>query len=226
MFLGSCIRYLAVVLTIVIGLPASVSAQYCGGKLEYIIRDKTGAIIDALDVRLENISASHPQIDQIGINFLFYTLVRGTGNNDVYALQQEKFRKNKHNRFELVGKGMTDMSEENKAKHKPGNVESIDQSTFAIRMGCGLPFAEMTLKYGGDVMTLRFLNVRELDGYIDSLPFQKGTFEVDIEAVYKDYPNDKSKLNTIGLRSGNSILLPYYAKSGDLIAAENWKQVN
>lgn len=111
------------------------------------------------------------------------------------------------------------------ASRKPGNVEALRQSTFAIRMGCGLQLVELSLKYRGDVMNLRFLNVREMDAVLDAVPFRSGTFEIDFDAVYRGYPADKSKLNTKGLRSGDELLLPWHAKGNALISSDNWKKL-
>lgn len=205
-------------------LTLTASAQYCGGTLEYVVRDQNGVIIDALDVRVISLSAYHPQID-FNNSFPIHTLIRGnTSQNTLSRSQKEAIKSRGHSRHSLAGRPMSDMTEENKARHKPGNIEDVDVSTFAIRMGCGLPFAELVLEYQRDVMHLRFHNVRELDGFIDSLSFQNGTFDVDLELAYRDYPQDKSRLNMVGLRSGNNLLLPWHAKNGNLVAATNWKK--
>ncbi len=107
----------------------------------------------------------------------------------------------------------------------PDNIEGMHLSTFAIRMGCGLPLVELTLKYKGDVMKLRFVNVREMDAVLDALPFGSGTFEIDFDDVYRGYPPDKSKFNMKGLRSGKDLLLPWHAKGFALISSGNWKKV-
>jgi hypothetical protein len=53
--------------------------------------------------------------------------------------------------------------------------------SFAVRAECGMKVAQFQLKYKGDVMTIRVLNVPgdALHILLEGISFRKGTFEVD-----------------------------------------------
>jgi hypothetical protein len=54
--------------------------------------------------------------------------------------------------------------------------------SFAVRVECGMKFAQFQLKYKGEVMTIRVLNVPGDAQHIllEGIVFRKGTFEVDL----------------------------------------------
>ncbi|HEX6127051.1 MAG TPA: hypothetical protein VFZ23_16890 [Pyrinomonadaceae bacterium] len=205
--------FLFVLLNMTFAMHTFATAHYCAGTVEYVVRNQEGRLIEALDVE---VIRNGPQP--------IYTLIRLPLGADMTADQLERFNRNKHRGPILSGPPMREMSDAGKATHKPGNIEGLDISTFAIRMGCGLPLVELSLKYKGDVMNLRFVNVGEMDAVLDAVPFRSGTFEIDFSPVYHGAPGDRSRLNTSGLRNGNELLLPWHAKGFALIAAENWKR--
>ena len=90
-----------------------------------------------------------------------------------------------------------------------------------IQTQCGRRFAEAELEYENQKMVLRFLNMPpETNFFLDSLPFQEGTFEIDFKS---DMYLKNQKLNRDGLRhTGGKYFQRGTAKTGLLVAAENW----
>lgn len=186
----------------VLGSQVAADAQYCGGTLEYVVRDKNDRVMEASALEiLENKPSAA----------LAY--VRKPSRANVEAYENRKLKKR-------------NAAAEDHANRKPSNIEGMHVSTFAIRMGCGLPLLELTLKHEGEVMKLRFLNISEMDSALDSLPFQSGTFEIDFAKVYAGYPTDKSNFNMKGLESGGEIFLPWHAKGSALIDSKNWRKTS
>jgi hypothetical protein len=190
-----------VLITTVFQIPAS--AQYCGGTLQYVVRDKEDRVMDAANV----------EVIENGPRPAAFASIRPPSGANIAAYEQQKLR----------GKMKADPQDH--SGRKPGNIEGMHVSTFQIRMGCGLPLLELSLKLDGDVMNLRFVNISEMDSILDSLPFQSGTFEIDFSNVYDGYPTDKSAFNTTGLKSGDEIFLPWHAKGHALIHSKNWRKV-
>ncbi|MEQ1763434.1 MAG: hypothetical protein ABL984_09850 [Pyrinomonadaceae bacterium] len=156
-------------------LSGSVLAQYCGGRLQYLVRGNSGEVIDALDVKIVRSAITRPGEASTPVT----TRVRGTTLGKLSTTQQEKITKNRHLMYYLDA---TLAPTEGDLKYaKPDNTETVNVSTFGIAMGCGSPLAELSLEYNGKTMNLRFRNIVEFDGYIDSVPFQAGTFEADIQ---------------------------------------------
>ena len=90
-----------------------------------------------------------------------------------------------------------------------------------IKTRCGLSFAEVELEHENQKMVLRFLNSpAETNFFLDSLPFQEGTFEIDFKS---DMYLKSQKLNRDGIRHKEG---KYFqrgtARIGLLVAADNW----
>jgi hypothetical protein len=188
----------------------SVSGQYCGGMLEYVVRDQKNLIIDAKSVEI--FKHTFPADG-------FYLMPPSSG-----AIKDYELRKTRGEKGVPASQLSKADLESEKSYRKPRNIESLHLSTIAIRMGCGLQLVELSLKYDGDLMKLRFVNVREMDAVLDSVPFQSGTFEIDFDRVYNGYPTDKSNFNLEGLRSGDEFFLPWHARGNALIDSKNWRR--
>lgn len=195
------LRIIALVaITVVVQLP--LVAQYCGGTLEYVVRDKKNRLIDATAVEvIENGPAPA------------FASIRQANPATVENYKLKK-----------LDRAKTDSPSSSRLA-KPYTFEGLPVSTFVIRMGCRLDLLELSLKLDGEVMKLRFVNIRELDSVLDSLQFQNGTFEIDLEEVFIPYPVDKSNFDLNGLKSGEELFLPWHGKTRTLIAARNWKRV-
>lgn len=93
-----------------------------------------------------------------------------------------------------------------------------------IQTGCGHLSAEVGLELAGKLMLLRFRNLPgELNFFVDSLPFQEGTFEID----FKDDMGLKHlELNWEGVKDKDGKLwLHGTAQSRGLVSVNNWKRV-
>lgn len=72
--------------------------------------------------------------------------------------------------------------------------------SFSVRAECGMKVAEFQLKYKGDEMTIRVLNVPGDAQHIllDGIKFRKGTYEVDLGGRpmknVEDYSGPESKM--------------------------------
>ena len=111
-----------------------------------------------------------------------------------------------------------------KASQKSDNVERMPVSIFAV-VDCNLPLLELSLKHDGDVMNLRFVTFLDVGWVIDSLPFQPGTFEIDLAEVSRRSTDDKSIFNTTGLKFGNELIMTWHAKGFLLIDAKIWRKI-
>ena len=70
----------------------------------------------------------------------------------------------------------------------PWNYVTRDDSMKMLRVetGCGYYRVEVALKYEGHTMLLRFRGIPpELNFFVDSIPFQEGTFEIDFKSDIK-----------------------------------------
>lgn len=72
--------------------------------------------------------------------------------------------------------------------------------SFSVRAECGMKVAQFRLKYKGDEMTIRVLNVPgdALHILMDGIRFRKGTYEVDLEGRpmknVEEYTGPESKM--------------------------------
>lgn len=186
---------IAALLLIIGGTTSQTYGQRCGGDFVYWVRDQNGDLID-----------------------------------DKNKLEMKYVRSNP-----TTGGEVTKVSEEllglvNLVKHAiDENVVTPDERTewmkvLRIQTHCGLRFAEVALEYENHKMVLRFHNMPpETNFFLDSLPFQDGTFEIDFQS---DMSLKSVKLNREGLRGKEG---KYFhrgvAKTQLLVAAENWNKI-
>ena len=106
-------------------------------------------------------------------------------------------------------------------KDNIAGVESIKGVGFQTH--CGKRLVEVMLQIESRVMLLRFHNLPpEIDFFVDSLPFQEGTFEIDFK---REMRLTGQELNREGLRDKDgNLLLGGTARSGYLVAASSWKK--
>jgi hypothetical protein len=101
------------------------------------------------------------------------------------------------------------------------DVDSI--KTVRFPTGCGVYLAEVALEIEGRLMLLRFHHIpMELNFFIDSLPFQEGTFEIDFKSNTR---LEGMELNREGLKcKEGKCVLRDVAQAGYLVSATNWKR--
>jgi len=106
-------------------------------------------------------------------------------------------------------------------KESVAGVESIKAVGFQTH--CGKRLVEVVLQIESRVMLLRFHNLpAETNFFVDSLPFQEGTFEIDFKGEMRLAGQE---LNREGLRDKDgNLLLGGTARVGYLVAANSWKK--
>lgn len=130
-------------------LSAHVYAQRCAGHLLLVLRDKEGTIMDTQNVRLRYLK-NGPSIYE----------------DDQISLQSAQLIRYKFE--ERMG-----------GPDKPSD-RSDSIKVLRIFTGCGIKLVEAALEYDNQHMLLRFRNVpAELDFFVDSVPFRRGTYEID-----------------------------------------------
>lgn len=119
--------------------------------------------------------------------------------------------------FKVVRIGKTEYG----TKASVSGIESI--KTVFIQTHCGVSLAEVRLQIESRVMLLRFHNLpAETNFFVDSLPFQEGTFEIDFK---DDMSLGSQEFNRAGLKDKDGkLLLHGIAQSGYLVSAKNWKR--
>lgn len=95
--------------------------------------------------------------------------------------------------------------------------------TVGFETYCGLRLVEVMLQIERREMLLRFHNLpADTNFYVDSLPFQEGTFEIDFK---RDIRLEGQELNREGLRDKDgNLLFRGTARAGYLVSANNWKR--
>ena len=185
----------AALLLIFGGTTVQIYAQRCGGDFVYWVRDQNGDLIADKEKLEMKYQRPHP-----------------TTGEPVTKVGEELFGP-----VHLV-------------KHPiEENVVTPDERTewvkvLRIQTQCGLRFAEVGLEYANQKMVLRFLNMPpETNFFLDSLPFQEGTFEIDFKS---DMYLKSVKLNREGLRGKEGKHFQRgTARHGLLVAAENWTKI-
>jgi len=114
----------------------------------------------------------------------------------------------------------TEPVSESGKKNSAGDTDPV--KIVRVKTGCGLALAEVGLEIEGRVMLLRFYNLPgETNFYVDSLPFQEGTFEIDFK---RQMGLGNQELNREGLRDTDGrLFLRGTAHAGYLVSANNWK---
>ncbi len=95
--------------------------------------------------------------------------------------------------------------------------------TVRFPTGCGVYLAEVALEVEGRLMLLRFHHIpMELNFFVDSLPFQEGTFEIDFKSSME---LGGMELNCEGLKGKDGkLVLRDIARAGRLVSATNWER--
>ena len=168
-------------------------AQRCGGDLVYFLRNTKGQIIQEEKVDLRYVQNSG--------SFYARDLITGNGYQVLGAVY-------------LVRRPIDE------------TVITPDERTervkaLAFRTFCGLSFVEIQLEHEHQTMVLRFHNLpAETNFFMDSLPFQEGTFEIDFKS---DMSLKNQKLNHEGIKTkGGKYFLRSAARMGFLVSADNW----
>ena len=103
--------------------------------------------------------------------------------------------------------------------------------TIMFSTECGKPFVHVELEYNGMRMYLVFKNVpSELNFYVDSLPFQEGRFQIDLEPNGPSYDEHRTPPmvqipDMILLTAKERNESPYFRGLVDrpVVSSENWK---
>lgn len=186
---------IAALLLILAGTTSQTYAQRCGGDFVYFVRNQKGDLIDDK----EKLIMRHQKYS--------------TASREMVTKVEDQMFTPVH----LV-------------KHPiDEKVVTPDEHTewvkvLRIQTQCGREFAEVELEYEDQKMVLRFHNMPpETNFFLDSLPFQEGTFEIDFKS---DMYLKSMKLNREGLRHKEG---KYFqrgtARHGFLVAAENWTKI-
>lgn len=185
------VSFIAALILIFGGTSVETYAQRCGGDFRYFLRDEKGALVAGETIHLK------------------YFRENRTGNDSVTPGEDRLVSTDHMTRYPVAG-----------------NVMQPDASTQFVRVfwagtGCGVKFMEAALEHENQIMVLRFHNLPgEANFFIDSLPFQEGTFEIDFKS---DMTLKNQKLNREGLKSKEGeYFLRTTAEFGILVSAENW----
>ncbi len=187
---------IAALILVLGGTTVKTYAQRCGGDLTYFLRNTKGEIIDEekIDLRyVQNSGAYYPK-----------DLITFTGGQVLGSVYLGRY-----------GIDQTVINPE-KRSERTDWVKILRFTT-----ACGKSLIEIELEHENQIMLIRFLNIpAETNFFVDSIPFQAGTFEMDFKS---DMSLKHQKLNREGLRSkvGNNFLRST-AEFGLLVSAENW----
>jgi hypothetical protein len=188
--------FIAALILVLGGTTVKTYAQRCGGDLTYVLRNTKGEIIDEEKIDLkyvQNSGAYYPK-DLI-------TYDGGQVLGSVY-----------------LGRHPID---ENVINPEKQSDRSDWVKILRFTTACGKSLIEIELEHESQTMLIRFLNIpAETNFFVDSIPFQEGTFEMDFK---RDMSLKYQKLNREGLRTkGGKYFLRGTAQYGSLVSAENW----
>ena len=185
------VSFIAALILIFGGNSGQTYAQRCGGDFRYFLRDEKGALVAGETIHLK------------------YLRENRTAGDSVTPAEDRVLSYSHMVRYPVAG-----------------NVIQPDASTQWVRVlwaetRCGVRLIEAALEHENKIMVLRFHNLpAETNFFIDSLPFQEGTFEIDFKS---DMGLKYQKLNREGLRSKEGeYFLRSTAKFGFIVSADNW----
>ena len=193
---------MAALILVLGGTTVETYAQRCGGDLTYFLRNTKGEIIEGEKIELKLVRQSRLE----GHPFTFYPQDSITYNGD---------------RFLGPGHLVRYPIEETLTKQVQPSERTEWVKVFRIKTGCGLPFIEAAFEYENQMMVIRFHNIpAETNFFVDSVPFQQGTFEIDFKS---EMSLKNQKLNREGIKSKEGkYVLRGSADFGYLVSAENW----
>lgn len=185
------VSFIAALILIFGGNSVQTYAQRCGGDFRYFLRDEKGALIDGEKIHLKYLRENP-----------------GAGDSVTQA-DDRLLNYNHMGRYPVAG-----------------NVIQPDERTQWVKVlwagtRCGVRLIEAALEQENQIMVLRFHNLpAETNFFIDSVPFQEGTFEIDFKS---DMTLKNQKLNREGLRNKQGeYFLRGTAEFGLLVSADNW----